>query len=115
MFARDDGDAIPLLQEASADNIAQLQQRISDLELSARHKDVAEALRKERAETLISLRAILEAFKTESGGAASNNELEQLREENKALAKINAKQKYRIDHLSSNLREAIASKSNEAK
>mmetsp|Transcript_17298 Transcript_17298/g.40232 ORF Transcript_17298/g.40232 Transcript_17298/m.40232 type:complete len:104 (+) Transcript_17298:240-551(+) len=100
--------------EASAD-IAQIRQRLSDLELSNRHKGVAEALRKERAETLISLRAILEAFKTESGGAASNTELEQLREENKALAKINAKQRYRIEHLSINLREAIASNSNKSK
>ena len=61
------------------------------------------------------MRAILQAFKTESGGAASNKELEQLREENKALAKINAKQRYRIEHLSHNLREAIASNSNKAK
>ena len=61
---------------------------------------------------LLSLRKIMEAMKAEaaSGGGSSNSkELAKLREENEELKKINAKQKYRIEHLVHNLRESISS------
>ena len=57
---------------------------------------------------LLSLRNIMEAMKSEAGsGGASSKELEELKKENEALKKINAKQQYRIEHLVHNLRESI--------
>ena len=57
---------------------------------------------------LLSLRKIMESMKAEAasgGGEASSKELETLRAENEELKKINAKQKYRIEHLVHNLRD----------
>mmetsp|Transcript_26608 Transcript_26608/g.56618 ORF Transcript_26608/g.56618 Transcript_26608/m.56618 type:complete len:107 (-) Transcript_26608:281-601(-) len=96
--------------EASrSDPIADLQSRLVDLEQSKAHDDAAAALRRERAEMLLSLRKIKEAMKEEAGGGggASNKELERLRAENEALKKANAKQRYRIEHLVYNLRESL--------
>lgn len=94
------------------DNIlAELQSRLNDLELSKVHEDVSAALRKERSEILVSLRKIMEAMKSEAGGAggvvvaSSSKEMEKLRAENEELKKTNAKQRYRIEHLVHNLRE----------
>jgi hypothetical protein len=59
---------------------------------------------------LLSLRKMMEAMKTEAasgGGGASSKELETLRAENDELKKINAKQKYRIEHLVHNLRDVM--------
>ncbi|KAL7449084.1 hypothetical protein ACHAWC_001183 [Mediolabrus comicus] len=96
---------------ATAANIAELQSRLSDLELSKTHIDVSDAIQKERTEMLLSLRKIMEAMKSEaaSGGGSSSKELAKLREENEELKKINAKQKYRIEHLVHNLRDSISS------
>jgi cell division protein FtsB len=75
------------------------------------HEDVSAALRKERSEILVSLRKIMEAMKSEAGGAggvvvaSSSKEMEKLRAENEELKKTNAKQRYRIEHLVHNLRE----------
>ena len=94
-------------EAASGDPIADLDRRLKDLELSKSHTDASAILRKERAETLITLRKILDAMKSESeagGGGASNKEIDTLRKENEALKKINAKQQYRIEHLVHNLR-----------
>lgn len=94
------------------DNIlAELQNRLNDLELSKVHEDVSAALRKERSEILVALRKIMEAMKSEAGGAggvvvaSSSKEMEKLRAENEELKKTNAKQRYRIEHLVHNLRE----------
>ena len=89
--------------------IAELQSRLKDLELSKSHNDTSAVLQKERAEMLLSLRKIMEAMKSEagSGGGASSKELEQLKAENEQLKKINAKQQYRIEHLVHNLRELM--------
>lgn len=71
-------------------------------------------MRKERAEILVSLRKVMEAMKTEAAaagggeaGASSSKEIEKLRAENAELTKINAKQRYRIEHLVHNLRETL--------
>lgn len=58
---------------------------------------------------LLSLRKIKEAMAKEAGGGggASNKELERLREENKELRKVNAKQQYRIEHLVHNLKDSM--------
>lgn len=59
---------------------------------------------------LLSLRKIMDAMKAEAasgGGGASCKELETLRAENDELKKINAKQKYRIEHLVHNLRDVM--------
>jgi len=57
---------------------------------------------------LISLRKIMEALKTDAvGGGSSSKEIEELRAENEELKKVNAKQRYRIEHLVHNLREAM--------
>ena len=91
--------------------LAELQSRLNDLELSKVHEDVSAALRKERSEILVSLRKIMEAMKSEAGGAggvvvaSSSKEMEKLRAENEELKKTNAKQRYRIEHLVHNLRE----------
>mmetsp|Transcript_1431 Transcript_1431/g.3206 ORF Transcript_1431/g.3206 Transcript_1431/m.3206 type:complete len:128 (+) Transcript_1431:94-477(+) len=97
--------------------LADLQSRVSDLELSKTHNDVSAILQKERADMLLHLREIKEAMVKEAsgdggsgsgrGGGASSKELEQLRAENKELKKVNAKQQYRIEHLVSNLRGAL--------
>lgn len=94
------------------DNIlAELQSRLNDLELSKVHEDVSAALRKERSEILVALRKIMEAMKSEAGGAggvvgaSGSKEIEKLRAENEELKKTNAKQRYRIEHLVHNLRE----------
>lgn len=50
------------------------------------------------------------ALKAENGvtsGAASSKEVEALKAENQELKKLNAKQKYRIEHLVHNLRVAV--------
>lgn len=95
--------------QATSNTIVELQSRLSDLELSKTHNDVSGAIQKERAEILLSLRKIMETMKTEaaSGGGASSKELETLRAENEELKKINAKQKYRIEHLVHNLRDVV--------
>ena len=51
----------------------------------------------------------MEAMKSEaaSGGGSNSKELAKLREENEELKKINAKQKYRIEHLVTNLRSVV--------
>lgn len=50
----------------------------------------------------------MEALKTDAvGGGASSKEIEELRAENEELKKVNAKQRYRIEHLVHNLREAM--------
>ena len=66
-------------------------------------------IQKERTEMLLSLRKIMEAMKAEAagGGGASSKEVEELRAENEELKKINAKQKYRIEHLVTNLRSVV--------
>jgi len=90
--------------------IVELQSRLADLELAKEHTDVSAAVQRERAEILISLRKIMEAMKSETGvGGASINskEIEQLKAENKELMRVNAKQRYRIDHLVNNLRETM--------
>lgn len=53
----------------------------------------------------------MEAIKEEaaSGGGASSKEIETLRAENEELKKINAKQKYRIEHLVHNMRDIMGS------
>lgn len=102
-------------QEASNPDdiiLVELQSRINNLELSKTHEDVSVALRKERAEILVSLRKVREAMKLEAGeaggeGASSSKEIEKLRAENEELRKINAKQRYRIEHLVHNLRETL--------
>lgn len=94
-------------EAASGDPIPDLERRLKDLELSKSHTDASAILRKERAETLISLRKIMTTLKLESeagGGGASGAELDTLRKENAALKKINAKQQYRIEHLVHSLR-----------
>ncbi len=97
-----------LLQEAS-NTIAELQSRLSDLELSKTHNDVSSIIQKERTEMLLSLRKIMETMKAEAagGGGASGKEVEKLRAENEELKKINAKQNYRIEHLVNNLRGVV--------
>lgn len=105
-------DVVILYQEATNSDdiiIAELQSRLNDLELSKAHDDVSAALRKERSEILVSLRKIMEAMKSEAGGASasSSKEMEKLRAENEELKKINAKQRYRIEHLVHNLREKL--------
>mmetsp|Transcript_36758 Transcript_36758/g.62578 ORF Transcript_36758/g.62578 Transcript_36758/m.62578 type:complete len:102 (-) Transcript_36758:182-487(-) len=96
-------------EAASADDaLANLQSRLADLELSKSHNDAAAILQKERGDMLLALRKIMQSLKSdEAGGGASNKELEQLRQENEELKKVNAKQKYRIDHLVHNLRESM--------
>lgn len=92
------------------DPLADLQRRLADLELTKKHNDTAEMIKKERAEMLLSLRDVMEAMKAEAAGGAggaSSKELEKLREENKELKKVNAKQQYRIEHLVHNLREIV--------
>lgn len=68
-------------------------------------------MQRERAEILISLRKIVEKMKSETGGVGGasigSKEIKQLKAENKELEKINAKQRYRIDHLVHNLRETM--------
>lgn len=68
-------------------------------------------IQKEREEMLYSLRKVMEAIKEEaaSGGGASSKEIETLRAENEELKKINAKQKYRIEHLVHNMRDIMGS------
>ena len=58
---------------------------------------------------MLALRKIMVTMKAEkaSGGGASSKEVEELKAENEELKKINAKQKYRIEHLVNNLRDAI--------
>jgi hypothetical protein len=70
---------------------------------------VSAAVQRERAEILIRLRKIMETKKSETGGVGgvSSKEIEQLKAENKELKRINAKQRYRIDHLVNNLRETM--------
>ena len=90
--------------------IIELQSRVADLELAKEHTDVSAAVQRERAEILIRLRKIMETMKSETGGvggASSSKEIEQLKAENKELKRINAKQRYRIDHLVNNLRETM--------
>jgi hypothetical protein len=90
--------------------IVKLQSRVADLELAKEHTDVSASVQRERAEILISLRKIMEAMKSETGvgGASiSSKEIEQLKAENKELMRVNAKQRYRIDHLVNNLRETM--------
>ena len=89
--------------------IAELQSRLKEIELSKSHSNTSTVLQKERAEMLLSLRKIMDAMKSEagSGGGASSKELEQLKAENEQLKKINAKQQYRIEHLVHNLRESM--------
>ena len=97
-------------QEASLED---LQSRLQDLELSKTHDNVAEILQKERTEMLLALRNIMTALKAENGvasGAASSKEMEALKAENEELKKVNAKQKYRIEHLVHNLRVAVDGK-----
>lgn len=97
-----------MLQETS-NTIAELQSRLSDLELSKTHNDVSAIIQKERTEMLLSLRKIMETMKAEAvgGGGASSKEVEKLRAENEELKKINAKQSYRIEHLVNNLRSVV--------
>ena len=74
---------------------------------------MAEILQKERTEMLLALRNIMTALKAENGvasGAASSKEMEALKAENEELKKVNAKQKYRIEHLVHNLRVAVDGK-----
>mmetsp|Transcript_24703 Transcript_24703/g.42020 ORF Transcript_24703/g.42020 Transcript_24703/m.42020 type:complete len:98 (-) Transcript_24703:182-475(-) len=92
---------------AASNTIAELQSRLSDLELSKTHNDVSGIIQKERTEMLLSLRKIMEAMKTDAAGGASSKELEKLRAENEELKKINAKQNYRIEHLVNNLRGVV--------
>jgi di/tripeptidase len=90
--------------------IVELQSRVADLELAKEHTEVSAAVQRERAEILIRLRKIMETMKSETGGvggASSSKEIEQLKAENKELKRINAKQRYRIDHLVNNLRETM--------
>ena len=97
-------------QEASLED---LQSRLQDLELSKTHDNVAEILQKERTEMLLALRNIMTALKAENGvasGAASSKEMEALKAEIEELKKVNAKQKYRIEHLVHNLRVAVDGK-----
>lgn len=58
---------------------------------------------------LLALRKIMTALKSENGGSggASSKEMEALKAENEELKKINAKQRYRIEHLVHNLREVV--------
>ncbi|KAL9183872.1 hypothetical protein ACHAXT_004728 [Thalassiosira profunda] len=100
------------MASSSADPLADLQSRLQSLELSKAHADAGAVLNKERAEILLSLRKVMAAMKAEAakGGGASSKELEELREENRELKKVNAKQQYRIEHLVSNLREQIEGK-----
>ena len=51
----------------------------------------------------------MDAMKAEkaTGGGASSKEMEALKDENEELKKINAKQRYRIEHLVNNLRDVI--------
>jgi hypothetical protein len=50
----------------------------------------------------------MEAMKSEAGGGgASSKEIEKLKAENNELKKINAKQRYRIEHLVHNFRQKI--------
>lgn len=97
-----------MLQETS-NTIAELQSRLSDLELSKTHNDVSAIIQKERTEMLLNLRKIMETMKAEAagGGGASSKEVEKLRAENEELKKINAKQSYRIEHLVNNLRSVV--------
>lgn len=90
-------------------SIAELQSRLNDLELSKTHDNAAEILRKERTDMLLALRKIMAAMKSEDGlaGGASSKEMEALKAENEELKKVNAKQKYRIEHLVHNLRSVI--------
>ena len=98
---------IPFIQDASA-SIADLQTRLQDLELAKKHDNAAAVLQKERTEMLMALRQIMAALKSESKGAmgsvCSNKEMVALKAENEELKKINAKQKYRIEHLVHNLK-----------
>ena len=91
--------------------IIELQSRVADLELAKEHTDVSAAVQRERAEILIRLRKIMETMKSETGGVGgasiTSKEIEQLKAENKELKRINAKQRYRIDHLVNNLRETM--------
>jgi len=94
-------------------SLEDLQSRLQDLELSKTHDNVAEILQKERTEMLLALRNIMTALKAENGvasGAASSKEMEALKAENEELKKVNAKQKYRIEHLVHNLRVAVDGK-----
>lgn len=98
------------MQESSTASLAELQSRLQDLELSKSHDNAAEIIQKEQTEMLIALRKIMEALKSETGGAsggASSKEMEALRAENEELKKVNAKQKYRIEHLVHNLRAVV--------
>ncbi|KAL7512824.1 hypothetical protein ACHAXN_010192 [Cyclotella atomus] len=91
-------------------SIAELQSRLQDLELSKSYDNAAEIIQKERTEMLLALRKILTSLKSEnggSGGGASSKEIEALRAENEELKKVNAKQKYRIEHLVHNLRAVV--------
>ena len=90
--------------------IVELQSRVADLELAKEHTEVSAAVQRERAEILIRLRKIMETMKSETegvGGASITRRIEQLKAENKELKRINAKQRYRIDHLVNNLRETM--------
>jgi hypothetical protein len=50
----------------------------------------------------------MEAMKSEAGdGGSSSKGIEKLKAENNELKKINAKQRYRIEHLAHNLREKM--------
>lgn len=105
---------VPIQEASNSDDIiiAELQSRLNDLELSKAHEDTSAVLKKERSEILVSLRRIMEAMKSETGGAGgvdaiSSMEIEKLRAENEELKKINAKQRYRIEHLVHNLRETM--------
>ena len=92
----------------STDPLAELQSRLNDLELSKSHNEASAIIQKERAELLIGLRKIMVAMKSEAGGGgASSKEIEKLKAENNELKKINAKQRYRIEHLVHNLRETM--------
>ena len=89
-------------------SVAELESRLQDLELSKKHDNVTAILQKERAEMLIALRQIMTALKSENhgtmGSAVSNKEMTALKAENEELKKMNAKQKYRIEHLVQNLK-----------
>jgi ERCC4-type nuclease len=76
-----------------------LKSRIELLEKNGEFKATQDDIMEKQMEMLDTLRKIRDAIVSNPIQNYSTNELIRLSEENEKLKKINAKQKYRIDHL----------------